>query len=371
MANHLIIALRIFLGLLPPMALCSCGALDNIEGRASAVNVTTEDYASQAILLNIIRASLFEPVNFAAVTAFTGHGTFSVGAPSVTWPPAAAATFAVGNTTVSGVASHDFNVNPLDDPGSYSALLSPLNAATIGLFVRQGYPRQLLYMMTIDYIEESSTNSIYYNNPEPNIHSFYAALGKINTYAVAGLTVATDNDAMASPTKYVPGYLVCFDPLLPIAGHITPDAKYAGYSPLCNSAAKAWTVARSGDPSTENIDTKKEPKPVPYYVFINPEREQVQLHTKSVYGMYEYLGALMRVNTPIVFEKFKLQDSTVFTITHETTDCFVSVDYEGQHYCVPNSANNTKRLIALLRQLMSILTTPSGQAATSTVRAIQ
>jgi hypothetical protein len=368
-AKRLLTASRIVIAGILSASLCACGVLDKVEGRASAVNETSEDYASQAILLNIVRASRFEPLNFAAFTAFTGHDTVSAAAPSITWPPSGLPTIGVGNTTVSGVESNDFNVNVLDDPGSYSALLSPLNAATIGLFIRQGYPRQLLYMMTVDYIEEPSTSSIYYNNPDPDINLFPAALSKINTYAIAGLTVATDNDAMASPTKYVPGYLVCFDPLLPIPGHKTPDERYGGYSPLCNASSNTWTQARSGDPSAKNTDSNKEPLPVAYYTFVEPKNnKEVQLHTKTVYGIYEYLGALLRANIPIKIPNFHVPDDTLFTVTSELTDCFVSVDYEGQHYCVPNRASNTKRIFALLRQLMSVLTVPSGQSATQTVR---
>jgi hypothetical protein len=322
--------------------------------RASSVNMTSEDYASQAILLNIVRASRFEPLNFAAFTAFTGHDTLSAGAPSIVWPPSGLPTVGVGNTTVSGVESNDFNVNVLDDPGSYSALLSPLSAATIGLFIRQGYPRPLLYIMTIDYIEEPSKSAIYYNSPDadPDIKLFPAfstALAKITTYAIAGLTVATDNDAMASPTKYVPSYLVCFDPLLPIPGHKTPDEHYGKYSPSCNASRNTWTKARAGDPSTKNVDSGKEPSPVAYYTFTDPDNNEVQIHTKTVYGIYEYLGALLRAHTSIRIPNFTGPDEALFTVTSDLTDCFVSADYEGQHYCVPNEASNTKRYLALLR----------------------
>lgn len=142
-------------------ALGGCSVLDSaIDGRARTVNGASGDYSSVAILTNIVRASRYEPLNFVSLTGFTGHDTFNSAMPSFVLPPANPVVVGFGSSTASTVFSNDFNVSVLDDPDSYAALLEPVNPALMALFVKAGYPRELIYLLFIDYLRVRSPKAM-------------------------------------------------------------------------------------------------------------------------------------------------------------------------------------------------------------------
>jgi hypothetical protein len=92
-----------------------------------------------------------------------------------------------------------------------------------------------------------------------------------------------------------------------------------------------------------------------------------------VYGVYAYLGALRRGvgGRPTDISNLLKLDADgkggILDITATRGDCFAAIDYEGRHYCVPQRADNTKRLFNLLHQLQEISTAPSNAPTTLTV----
>src|ERR1700734_847022 len=67
----------------------ACATLGSIEQRTEEVNKLSGNYIPTAILLNVARASQAEPINFASITAVTGHDTLSVniGLPTIILGP--------------------------------------------------------------------------------------------------------------------------------------------------------------------------------------------------------------------------------------------------------------------------------------------
>jgi len=59
-------------------------------------------------------------------------------------------------------------IQPLDDPGSWQAMLTPVDAATIGFFIKQGYSPELLFWLFIDHLRQQvgpDTYQEYTNDP--------------------------------------------------------------------------------------------------------------------------------------------------------------------------------------------------------------
>jgi hypothetical protein len=140
------------------VTLASCEFLGSMEERAEEVNKNTANYAASAILVNVIRASLAEPLNFVSITAVTGHQTASagVGLPTIVLGPHVHTSphfFAVGPNSISASESNDFNVNIINDPQSFAALLRPVDPATIGFFIDQGYEQARVFFLFVSRIQ--------------------------------------------------------------------------------------------------------------------------------------------------------------------------------------------------------------------------
>jgi hypothetical protein len=353
-----------------------CAALDHVENRVLTANRVSATASSETILLNIVRASRNEPLNFTNLTGLTGHDTGSIALPTTTWPPHLLPTYGITNGTGQVTVSNDFNVSVPDDPNSYAALLAPVNPAIIGLLIKQGYPRQLIFSLLIDHVKILSDDKYrnfkgsYFNDPlsHDDVARFTSELENL---VILGLTVESDNESMPS-TKVVPSYLLCFDKKLPVPNFFGDSSALAQFGPKCDAynPNESWKDARSSDPTqTKKVGTKvvlQEARP--YYHVYYPNGDIIRISTRSVFGIYEYLGRLVRRGESLKARFSDVEDPYLFSVSSDLTDCFVSISDMGRVYCVPNSANNTKRIFAIIRQLIGILTAPSNQPSTQTVR---
>ena len=117
--------------------------------------------------------------------------------------------------------------------------------------------------------------------------------------------------------------------------------------------------------------TQKIADPRPTYELCLDGRIKVQILLRSAFGVYQFLGKLLARNSEIGLYTGLDSDKKLLTISHDTNYCFVHVSYSGEHYCVPNTANNTKKIFAVLRQLVALNTPYANQPATLTVRTTQ
>jgi hypothetical protein len=138
----------------------ACAAVDTVAPRGDTFNRTITDYRNEATLLNIIRASYNEPMNFVTLNTATGHGTLGLTAGLATYvfgpgtlaAPVAARNYSFGPNSVNASATDDFNIAVLDDPQSYGALMTPMDIAMMGFFFSRHWPMQLLLPIFVNYI---------------------------------------------------------------------------------------------------------------------------------------------------------------------------------------------------------------------------
>lgn len=186
---------------------------------------------------------------------------------------------------------------------------------------------------------------------------------------------------------------MCFDTKLPVPVYMEGGGYYHTFdsnaaTPQCEAPDKAnlvldWNYAESTNPSTtakiKSNSKKTEEKVIdiphqfrPNYTVLDSEGDIVEIHTRSVLGAYQYLGQLL--HNEVQFENLNLryadtQDNRLLRLGGSNDSrCFASINYDGEAYCVPNSAANTKRIFSLLRQLVGLLTKPNNQPATPTTR---
>lgn len=145
--------------------IAGCALVDSsLEPRGDMLNRTITDYRNNATLLNIIRASNHEPMNFVTLSTATGHGSIqgTEGLPSFILGPHTAVTNAApavparnwvfGPNSVNESVQNDFNVAALDDPQSYMALMTPLDIGMIGFFFGRHWPMPLLLPIFVNYV---------------------------------------------------------------------------------------------------------------------------------------------------------------------------------------------------------------------------
>jgi hypothetical protein len=150
------------------------------DSRYAQYNRSTDWAKNEAILLNIARASEYQPLNFLIYNAYSGSATVSAAASSpafVEGPYRTAAqkqfSYGSGALTGSAMANGSISVQNLDTQDFYDALLSPVDYTNLYAFQRQGYPRELLFRLFTDYVSMKPLNGtqspysfIVYNDPK-------------------------------------------------------------------------------------------------------------------------------------------------------------------------------------------------------------
>ena len=483
------------------LTLGGCSEIDAIDSRAQTMNESVASYYSEAILLNVIRASRSEPLSFVSLSGLTGHNTITgnVGLPAITigphTPPVAptpvpARNYVFGPNTVSKSVGNDFNANVVDDSATYAGLLAPINPATIGFFINQGYSRELLFFLFVDrfrLLNLDGTLVEEYTNDPVGVQDYevktkdggaYPSYQQINSECFQnylawmireGFTAQVDVDALPT-ARSAPANRLCADPGLTVWFRDSTDSKYCKnildedsrpgpfrakptvgrLTPVCNASA-AWSITKT-DPGTSStkagtsstttksgtsggtvtaeatgqstskesltvtlsnkppakdgtesatasvspdgpvkltisspaaakkskattlkdacgIATKQKPTdPHPGYELCLDGRYKVQIFLRSAFGVYEYLGKLVARQSRVGLYTGLEPDLQLFRITNDSNYCFVSTSYAGVNYCVPTSADNTKRIFSLLRQMVALNTPYANQPATLTVR---
>jgi hypothetical protein len=480
--------------------LSACTAFSPYNQTAEEVNRSATQYFDNALLLNVVRSSLYEPLTFITITSLDGteSATGTLGIPSIVFGPHAAASpknYVFGPNSTSRTNSNTFHVSVVDDPASFEALLTPLNPGLVALFIGQGYDRSLMFFLTVSRIRVIQPKTAkapekvlaeYRNDPDHS-QDFEDFQGEMASLLVEGLTAQTDITSIAAGKSF-PQSKLCFDPVLPKpafdqpsvatlatkltiaraqsapdvakflpsqpvpnvntpAGQVAPTAAQPTYD-TCNSG-DGWLEtkisansgsAQNGSGQNQNsppagtqvggvqqspglivgpdgslwiidlaankvtrvavektgalgkpIDvtlTQPPAKPAPpqaptiaYPLTTTDDGAGVtyQVFMRSTYGVYDYIGALIRghhdISNLLAPDNSKYGGIVNISESSEAngssaSDCFSSVSYRGETYCVPTRADNTKKLFALLHDLQQLMTAPSNAPTTLQVTTV-
>jgi hypothetical protein len=159
--------------------LFGCTVIDHYSGRAIQYNLEAEQAQEQALLLNIVRASLRRPMQFTSLQSVTGSGNVSGSiqgggvatkqSPYISNFPLAqgganalaqstnaaisrlATGNVTGNATMGGTAT--FIVPVLDTQEFYQGILTPLTLQVVDYYIQQGFPPQLLFDLFVLKVE--------------------------------------------------------------------------------------------------------------------------------------------------------------------------------------------------------------------------
>jgi hypothetical protein len=153
-------------------ALLGCSVVDQYSGRAIVYNLEAEQAQDQALLLNIIRASLFRPMQFTTVSSITGVANASAGAQytlptNVPFRPSAQGATGIAafpalptwqfNGSMSGGPA--FTVPVLDTQEFYEGILRAIPGQLWDLYIQANYPAALLFNLFVEKVVMKRTDS--------------------------------------------------------------------------------------------------------------------------------------------------------------------------------------------------------------------
>ena len=151
-----------------------CAIIDPVDSRYDTVGRSLARARDDAIFLNIVRAGHDYPLSFTIVSNVTPSltNTSSFSLPAFLLGPVAQFStttqavqslpssspgrdFIFGNSTASNATavSTNFSVSTQETSAFYEGFLKPIDLTTLDYFIRQGYPREMLFWLFTDYFE--------------------------------------------------------------------------------------------------------------------------------------------------------------------------------------------------------------------------
>jgi hypothetical protein len=405
----------------------ACAIVDPVDNRYDTISRSLAKARNESIFLNLIRASHDYPLSFVTIANVTPSmsNTTSLALPSFLLGPKIPSSTTplftpgrdviFGNTSASNstLVSTNFNVSTQETSAFYAGFLKPIDLTTLAYFIRQGYPREMLFWLFMDSFELDARGhdfGYHYNPPDdygcaPHDPKNRCFVDWIRIATASGLTVeeltqqkgggggakgsgkggGDTASAKASETTFA---RFCFNPILAQQAlaamtqerrleisHLA-DVKPSQFQPVCGTP---WNPLDDADKPQVDI--------LPFHVgpFV------FKIVPRSAYGVFEFLGGIMKAQReageltqyqvppnraeevtapPILWTVH--DDINLVTVTRNTGgECFTHTWFNDGDYCVPENAATTKRIFGLLAQLIAIQTAVTDLSITPVVRVLQ
>jgi hypothetical protein len=366
-----------FVLLVAAVSLAGCIATGHIQGRVENIDQSVGISRNQAILVNIVRASLSEPLYFLAISKVSGSGYSDLksGLPTITIGPGQMASqqqFAFGANLLENQASSNFDVGVQETHDFYNGLLKPIDLVEANLLIHQGFSREMVFSVLVDKIRVRTGDRVTEIRNDPASSADFEQFQKYRDLALGyGLTIETydepnPNDIPAgakgaggSAPKFVRAGKLCFDQALAAEQNLA--AVGASKIKCSDSDSPAAKTARKSSELTFTIDGK---------------RQAIEIILRSPYQMFQYLGGMLASGKNTVLngtDPGQIAGRPILVVTKgDGGPCFTKVAYSGADYCVPNEGSeNTKRVFTLIDQILALNTTAEDLPVTDSVRIIQ
>jgi hypothetical protein len=407
--------------LLSSVLLSACAVVDQFEDRIYSSNLKSQNAMNQETLVNIIRASRFQTMNFVALTQVAGgqQETLTTGLPTITIGPAqtlAQHQFQVSNS-LSSQATGSFQSNPLVSTNFQSAMLSPVSPRTVALLA-SSHPREPVFISLVDAITLSSGAFIVrFENDETRADTNPACDRVHGNYTKADLQTFERHCNYSAFVEMLwlllsaglNSELVPIDGASPkdgpqATGHICFDRSRAVFfaTPFCGQArsAPAKVVAKSTPKPTPSSTpvaasppaepgTNPTPTPTPTPQKTTPAKTvdsvqrltingvgtfEVVISFRSPVAVFRFYGALYgqqagghyRYQARSLANLLRPDEPFINIAADNSSGCYTSINYDGQPFCVPSYSNNTALIFTILQELrnLSIQSTDLNSAFT-------
>ena len=384
----------------------ACALTDPVDGRYDTVSRSLAKARNELIFLNLIRASHDYPLSFSTIGSVSPQitNTTTVGLPTFLFGPHVAP-YATGgaaissplftpgrdaifnNTTASNATAVQtlFQVSTLETGAFYQGFLRPIDLQTLNYFIRQNYPRELLFWLFTDSFELTLPNGHYgYRYAPPDDYGcsrldprHRCFVDWVHNAAYTGLTVEEKSPASGDAKSKITYARFCFNEVLgqQAAAMVSREQLAAASHDLDVQTTLIYNSNYVCGSDTWNpMATASQAQADILPLQLGPI--SFKIVPRSAYGVFEFLGTLIKIQQehmlPSRFayipsnRRYAEQLPTLQTVPEDRTlmevernlggECFVHTWFEDGDYCVPEEAETTKRLFSLLAQLIAIQT---------------
>jgi hypothetical protein len=278
----------------------------------------------------------------------------------------------------------------------------PISLRTLNSFIRQGYPRELLFWLFTDSFTLNDHGAYGYHYAPPDDFGCSREDSKhrcfvdwVRDATLAGLTVeeksvqraASANAGSGSEDPQTTIYArFCFSQVLALqAAVLVPPSE------LLRNKADSFVHAADLFASNLACDEKgnwdplaSQDLPLPAILPLVFARQNVifSIVPRSTYGVFEFLGKLIKMQRvelaaktaghPLLIpayippdRQYAQEQPILITVREDPKllqvlrddrddDCFVETKFRNERFCVPQEAATTKRIIAFLTQLIAV-----------------
>jgi hypothetical protein len=373
------------------LLLGACVSTGSLANRGTSIDEGVGQMANRGILLNLARASRGEPLYFVSIGTIqaTGSTDLRLGAPGFIEGPGvvgAARQIVSGGTStfLDNTINTNFQMGVFNTQTFYEGMLQPLGLNDIDLLLHQGFSRELVFYLVIEKAKitpcpliPGPEPCIVYN--DPSNPSYLKFVGSIEAAMEHGLITEVPQSTESADASANPA-----------AGGDTakPALKPPSDAP---KAQLCFERALSTDAAKREFDQLASEKKPPFYCGAGHRRGsapltvrlfdgrdyQIVVTTRSIYGIFNYLGAVMDVpeaQRPILVDYHVPSETTpagpLLTITTASafSGCFTAVRYGLRSYCVPQEgAQTTKQVFNVLSALVALKQSPGDLPASQTV----
>ena len=407
--------MRALLAAILLLTLTGCVAVGVLDHTASTIDHSVGTARNNSILLNIMRASRHEPLYFYSVSRVSGAGIadLKISFPAFTVGPNRTVgqknfTFGLnGLNALDTQESGSFDIAVLESKNFYEGMLQPLTLEEVGVLLGQGFPRELVYRIAVESatvygdLGDGKPPSLhrYLNDPSSQSHGafnllFAGAMSRGITVESFQLPTPPPAGAKSDDAPHVKTLSrLCVDPALIEDPSAMTDVDATGNrcgqrelpttaaAPAPSELKTAYEVCVKEDEvrKAQKTPTSAAPSAVSAAnracAHLGGHVIALQLNTRSLFGIYSYLGALMRNegNEPLMNLGAGVEPRTsglLLDIRRDavTAKCFARAKL-GQAYCIPeDGAQNLKIVFSLLNSLQALKTSPGDLPITPAVR---
>jgi hypothetical protein len=394
--------------LLLSSSLAGCAFTDQFSPRIYSSNVNSQASLDQETLLNIVRASRYQPLTFVAIGKTAGSQTadLKVGLPTLTFGAGqtlAQRQLVFANNSIDNNAVGSFESNPLISSAFQMGMLTPVSPKIMAMLLG-AYPREPIFYALLDGIKLTSARNSWYfkndpsnnayggkqNNPTCHDLEVLSRYGAEHSKAVTRLALDYNQDCNFSEFAY----LLEFGLAVGLTAELDNSPAKEKTPQNAKDSSKTATAADTSvkgymcfDPSLARLGFKTDamrmenrcgtktssPKIVKKFNF-DGTLYDVELRFRSPVGIYAFLGKLLRDGTAA---QIHMQDPALgdirmgefIDIDQQTVDCLLSGSAIAAAICRPRASTaNTLIMMAMLEHLRNLMISPADINASFSVR---
>jgi hypothetical protein len=156
------IAVRLAVMAIVTFLVSSCSFVDNFGPRIYQANESLQESTNQEVLVNIVRASMYESLAWSPPNQFIGMQveTLNTGLPTITFgpnQPAADHLYQISNS-LSSSTTGSYQSTPIVTTAFQTGMLTPVGLKTFGMLMTY-YPREVVLFALIDAIDIQEVSS--------------------------------------------------------------------------------------------------------------------------------------------------------------------------------------------------------------------